>query len=212
MITSTIKKQTSVCCSISLNPYYAEAAPEMVFQNICSFFPGATNFPVFSIYLSIYFLSFSSKRHQFSRRFYRTDMFFPGGSIFFVEQTLLSHRTRIQIFQEPLFSLRTDINFPGASIFSSNRYSFSRKPYLVLEHIQFSRRPLCLEQICIFQEGIPSRTDISLIGLGGCFRIWYFKLGITDKKSKKESNSIVILSALKITFKVAHHGWGTRKF
>ena len=61
----------------------------------------------------------------------------------FVKQTLLSHRT--------------DTNFP-------------RNPYLVLEHIQFSRRPLCLEHIGIFQEGTPSRTDISLIGLGGCFR------------------------------------------
>ena len=31
-------------------------------------------------------------------------------------------------------------------------------------------RPLCLEHIGIFQEGTLSRTDISLIGLGGCFR------------------------------------------
>ena len=115
-----------------------------------------------------------SKRHVFSRRFY-----------LFIEQTFLSNRTdtnfprnpylvleHIQIFQEPLY------------ILSSNRYSFSRKPYLVLEHIrfsrrsylvlehiQFSRRPLCLEHIGIFQEGTPSRTDISLIGLGGYFRI-----------------------------------------
>ena len=66
--------------------------------------------------------------------------------------------------------LRSHTNFPGASIFSSNRYSFSRKPCLVLEHIQISRRPLCLEHIGIFQEGTPSRTDILLIGLGGCFR------------------------------------------
>ena len=48
---------------------------------------------------------------------------------------------------------------------------FSSRLYLVLEHIQFSRRPLCLEHIGIFQKGTPSRTDISLIGLGGCFRI-----------------------------------------
>ena len=101
-----------------------------------------------------------SKRHVFSRRFY-----------LFVEQTLLSRRKDInfprnpdfvlehtRIFQEPLFSHRTDTHFPG-------------KPYLVLEHIQFSRSPLCLEHISIFQEGTPSRTDISLIGLGGCFRI-----------------------------------------
>ena len=115
-----------------------------------------------------------SKRHVFSRRFY-----------LFVEQTLLSHRTDTNFPRNPYFSPRTHTNFPGASIFSSNRYSFSRKPYLVLEHlrfsrrpylvlehIQFSRRPLCLEHIGIFQEGTPSRTDISLIGLGGCFRIY----------------------------------------
>ena len=119
-----------------------------------------------------------SKRHVFSRRFY-----------LFVEQTLLSHRTDINISQKPLFSPRTHTKFPGASIFSWNRYSFSRKlylvlehirfsrrSYLVLEHIRFSRRPLCLEQILIFQEGTPSRTDISLIGLGGCFRHFMKKM------------------------------------
>ena len=124
----------------------------------------------------------SSNRHEFSRRAYRKDMFFQGGSIcssnrsyYLIEQIL--------IFPETLFNPRTHTNFPGASIFSSNRYlfsrmlylvlehiRFSRRPYLVFEHIQFSRRPLCLELIGIFQEGTPSRTDISLIGLGGCFR------------------------------------------
>ena len=40
------------------------------------------------------------------------------------------------------------MNFPGASIFSSNRYSFSRKPYLSIEHIRFFRRHyLVLEHI-----------------------------------------------------------------
>ena len=34
----------------------------------------------------------------------------------------------------------------------------------------FSRRPLYLKQIGIFQEGTPRRTDISLIALIGCFR------------------------------------------
>ena len=89
-----------------------------------------------------------SKRHVFSRRFY-----------LFVEQTLLSHRTDINISQKPLFSPQTHTNFPGASIFSSNRYSFSRKPYLVLEHLRFSRRPyLVLEHIGIFQEPPMPRT------------------------------------------------------
>ena len=113
------------------------------------------------------------KRHVFSRRFY-----------LFVEQTLLSHRTDTNFPRNPYLVLEHIRIFQEPSIFSSNRYSFSRKPflvlehirfsrrpYLVLEHIQFSRRPLCLEHIDIFQEGTPSRTDISLIGLGGCFRI-----------------------------------------
>ena len=123
----------------------------------------------------------------------RTDTNFPGGLIektCFFKEVLSVRRTdlivssnRYLFSQKPLFSPRTHTNFPGASIFSSNRYSFSRRPYLVLEHlrfsrrpylvlehIEFSRRPLCLEHIGIFQEGTPSRTDISLIGLGGCFR------------------------------------------
>ena len=108
----------------------------------------------------------------FSRRFY-----------VFVEQTLISYQTDTNFPRNPYLVLK-HYKFPGASIFSSNRYSFSRKPYLVLEHLQFSRRiylvlehiqfsrtPLCLEHIGIFQEGTPSRTDISLIGLGGCFRL-----------------------------------------
>ena len=123
----------------------------------------------------------SSNRNEFSRRVYI--MFFEQTRIFqeglskrpvflrrfylFVEQTLLSHRTDTNFPRNPYLVL-THTNFPGASIFSSNRYSFSRKPYLVLEHIRFSRRPLCLEHIGIFQEGTTSRTDISLIGLGGC--------------------------------------------
>ena len=123
----------------------------------------------------------------FSRRVYyvlRTDTNFPGG---FIEQTRFFNKglsvrrekktknpylvlEHIPIFQEPLFFHRTDINFPGASISSPNRYSFPREAYLVLEHVLFSRRPLMpLEQIGI-QEGTPRRTDISLIGLGGCFR------------------------------------------
>ena len=63
-------------------------------------------------------------------------MFFQGGSsnrpfYYLIEQTL--------IFPETLFSPRTHTNFPGGSFFSLNRYSFSRKPYLVLKHLRFSR-------------------------------------------------------------------------
>ena len=110
----------------------------------------------------------SSNRHEFSRRAYRKDMFFSRRFYLFVKQNLVSHLT--------------DINFP-------------RNPYLVLElTYEFSRSLYFLiEQILIFQEALsspraptifqenplprthrhfctPSRTDISLIGLGGCFR------------------------------------------
>ena len=98
-----------------------------------------TNFPGASI--------FSSNRYYFSRKPYLV-----------VEQILFSrrplwppppsHQTDIissniySFSQKSLFSPRTHTNFPGASIFSLNRYYFSRKPYLVLEQILFSRRPL----------------------------------------------------------------------
>ena len=105
----------------------------------------------------------SSNRHEFSRRAIQKDIFFQGGSICSSNRPCYLH---------------------WCYLMTSNRYSFSRKLYLVLEHLRFSRRPylvlkniqfsrrlLCLEHIGIFQEGIyPSRTDISLIGLGGCFR------------------------------------------
>ena len=64
-----------------------------------------------------------TKRHVFSRKFY-----------LFVEQTLLSHQRDSSklVFPETLISPQTHTNFQGASIFSSNRYSFSRKPYIQL--------------------------------------------------------------------------------
>ena len=57
-------------------------------------------------------------------------------------------------FQEGSFLRRTDLNFPGGSICSSNRYEST------------------------FLEGTPRRTDISLIGLGGCFRFYLLDLQI----------------------------------
>ena len=79
-----------------------------------------------------------------------------------------SRSNLLTIFQESLSVRRIDTNFPGGFICSSNRhfffqeglfshrtYSFSRKPYLVLKHILFFRRPLCLKQIGLFQEGTP---------------------------------------------------------
>ena len=59
-----------------------------VFQNICSFFPGATfyNFSRVFICLSNRHVFpgdaiCSSNRHKFSRKIYRTKCFFPGRSM-----------------------------------------------------------------------------------------------------------------------------------
>ena len=96
------------------------------------------------------FYNFPESRDMFfpCRRvylFFKTETNFPGGFIEkhvfsrrfypFVEQTLLSHRAE---------------------------YSFSRKSYLVLEHILFSKSLYFLiEQIFIFQEVLSSpRTHI----------------------------------------------------
>ena len=117
--------------------------------------------------------------------------FFSRRFNLFVEQTLLSHRTDTNFPRNPYFSPRTHTNFPGAFIFSSNRYSFSRKPYLVLEHLRFSRRPLCLEHIGIFQEGTPSRTDISLLGLGGCFRSFNLNCRIVQLIINQKKNLFI---------------------
>ena len=124
----------------------------------------------------------SSNRHEFSRRAIRKDMFFQRGSIcssnrpyYLIEQILIFSETlilvleHIRIFQELLFSHRTDVHFQEL-LFSHQTPTIFQETKSVLEHIQFSRRPLCLEHIGIFQEGTLSRTDISLIGLSGCFR------------------------------------------
>ena len=86
-----------------------------------------------------------SNRHVFSRRFY---LFVEPLSTSLVEPRVWSNRPyylikQILIFQKPLFSHRTDIHFPGSL-------------YFLIEHILFSRRPLCLEQIGKFQEDTPS--------------------------------------------------------
>ena len=106
------------------------------------------NFPGGSIY--------SSNRHVFSRRVYnvlRTDTNFPGRFVektcffsrrvyLFVEQTLLSRYLieHIRIFQNNLYFLIEQISIFQEPLFSHQ--TLSRKPYLVLEHILFSRRPL----------------------------------------------------------------------
>ena len=131
---------------------------------------------------------------------------FPGGSICLSNRhfqeglsvrltDLLSNRTdtnfprnpyqvleHIRVFQEPLFSHRTDIHFPGSPV--------------VLKHILFSRRPLCLEQIGIFQKGTPRRTDISAIGLGGCFRIMMIRRDRKTFVNEMNKVSFFILTSL----------------
>ena len=67
---------------------------------------------------------------------------------------------QILIFQEHYFiGYRTHTDFPGVLFWLSNRYQFSKQPFLNF-----------IEQIGNFQEGTPLLTDISEIGLGGCFR------------------------------------------
>ena len=82
----------------------AEAATEMVFQNICSFFPGASNlFTIFQEGLSVR----RTDMFFFKEGLYvfRTDANFPGG---FIEHTCF--------FKKGLYVHRTDL------IISSNRY------------------------------------------------------------------------------------------
>ena len=111
----------------------------------------------------------SSNRHEFFRRIY--NMFFEQTQIF-QEGSSKRHvfSRRFYLFVEhTLYLIEQILIFPETLIWFSNTYKFSRKPYLVLEHIRFSRRPLCLEHIRLFQEGSPRRTDISLIDLGSCW-------------------------------------------
>ena len=56
----------------------------------------------------------------------------------------------------------------GGSICSSNKHKFSRRAY---RHV-FSRKFLSHRTHTIFQETPIPRTDILLIGPGGCFRNW----------------------------------------
>ena len=110
-------------------PFYSFPGGSICLSNRHVFFPGGS--------------TCSSNRHEFSRKVYRTDLFFQEGSICLLSRPYIS----------------------------SNRNQFSRKLYLVLKHILFSRRPLCLEQIGIFQEATPPPPPSSnryFVGLGGC--------------------------------------------
>ena len=118
--------------------------------------------------------------------FVKQTCFFPGGSIImFFEQTQIFQESlsnkhvflrRVYLFvKQILLSHRTDTNFP-------------RNPYLVLEHIRIFQELLFSHRTVIHFPGDPfmpqtdrhfpgsylRRTDISLIGLSGCFRYYYF--------------------------------------
>ena len=191
-------RQTTIFCALNLSYYFcnlihrfrgmnhnkkfkscdkndlinSEAATETVFENICSFFPGAT-FLKFSRRVHLFLeqtwifqegLLCSSNRHEFFRRAYRKDMFFQGEPPWknvglFVEQTLLSHRT--------------DTNFP-------------RNPYLVLEHIRIFQEPLFLiEQILIFQEALSSPRTHTIFQETPCLEhIGIFQVGTPSRKLK----------------------------
>ena len=135
---------------IYMSPLDSRSSHRDGFSKYLFFFPGAT------------FLQFSRRVYLFVGQtcFFqeglsvrRTDMFFPGGSIC----SLNGHKFSRRVYQTDMFfeegSIRSSNRYiltPEAFIFSSNIYSFSRKPYLVLEHIFFSRIPLCLKQIGVF--------------------------------------------------------------
>ena len=92
---------------------------------------------------------------------------------------------QIPIFQEHFFSYQTDNNFPGTLfVWSPNRYQFSRSTFLATEQIPIFQEAFFEynEQIGNFQKDTPLRTDISTLGLGGCFRQLY----IIKKNTKKQ--------------------------
>ena len=130
----------------------------------------------------------SSNRHEFSRRAYRKDMFFQGSSI------CSSNR--------PYYLIEQILIFPETLIWSSNTYEFFRSLYFLIEQIFIFQEALSSPRTpTIFQETLsspqthtnfqetsmprthrhfpgryPSRTDIALIGLGGCFRDAFWKV------------------------------------
>ena len=102
----------------------------------------------------------------------RTDTYFPGdpyaSNVFFrmvppsnrysIDRSrwMLSPEAATETIFQNLFFFSTQeqpYNFPGASIFSSHLF------YLVLEHMLFSRRSLCLEQIGIFFQEVHRCVD-----------------------------------------------------
>ena len=83
---------------------------------------------------------------------YRTDTDFPRAHFY-------SHRTDTNFPGALFFGYRTDNDFPGALFFATEQIRIFQEAFFEYH-----------EQIGNFQEGTPLRTDISAIGLGGCFR------------------------------------------
>ena len=87
----------------------------------------------------------SSNRHEFSRRAYRKDMFFQGGSI------CLSNR--------PYYLIEQILIFPETLIYSSNTFEFSRSLYFLTEQILIFQEALSSPRThTIFQETIMPQT------------------------------------------------------
>ena len=97
-------------CGLLLN---TEAAAETIFENICSFLPGAP--------FSVFFICVHRTAANFPGRFVCSPnrYKFPGGLGLFTEQIPFFQEPslfteQIPIFWQHLFSYRTDTDFPGA--------------------------------------------------------------------------------------------------
>ena len=103
----------------------SEAATETIFENICSFLPGAP-FSVFSRRLYVFTEQMPIFQEP-SLCVHRTDTDFPGAPFYLPNRYQFSRSTsflateQIPIFQEHFFSYRIDNNFPGIAFFGYQR-------------------------------------------------------------------------------------------
>ena len=98
---------------------FPEPATEIIFENICSFLPGA----LFSGFFPGGFMC-SPNRYQFSRKV----CLFAEQIRHFTRNYVYVFTEEIPIFQEHLFSYRTDNNFRGTFFgILTNRQAISRK-------------------------------------------------------------------------------------
>ena len=100
-----------------------EAATETIFENICSFLPGAP----------------FSRLLQKALCVYQTDTNFPGA--------VFCSSNRFQFPRKPFSARRTDNNFLGRCICSPNRYQFSRSSFfLTIEQIQIFQKAFLFQK------------------------------------------------------------------